>query len=116
MKTPFANWRVIAAAGVLVLGGLVTGSAEARQVLHQGPNVNPPLAGCQREKAADHATATAWVSCMHGQIKPPPYSPTGNAQYWVLRRHCEPKYTAMVKAHRLYQSCEARLKSARRGR
>ncbi|MEJ2509623.1 MAG: hypothetical protein P8009_09135 [Gammaproteobacteria bacterium] len=115
MKTRFTNWHAIAVAA-LALGCLSIGSVSARQVWHQGRNVEPKLAACQREKAADHGALTSWVSCMHGQIKPPVGSTTGNAEYWVLRRHCEPKYKLMIKARRAYQSCEARLKSAHRRR
>ncbi len=114
MNIRFHNTRHAGIAVVLLALGMATPSiATARQISQQGRNITPHLQSCAREDAVDHASLTAWFSCMHGEVNPPPqYETSAVAEYWVRRRQCRSKYNAMLQAHRNYQACEKRLKTA----
>lgn len=113
MNIRFHNARHAGIAAVLLaLCITMPGIATARQISRQGRNATP-LQQCAREDAADHASLTAWFSCMRGRVNPPsPYETSAAAEYWTRRRECRNKYNAMLQAHRNYQACEKRLKTA----
>ena len=114
MNIRFHNARHARIAVVLLaLGMAMPGIATARQMSRQGRNITPHMQQCVREDAADHAALTAWFSCMGGIVNPPPkYETSAAAEYWARRRQCRNRYNAMVQAHRNYQACEKRLKTA----